>query len=203
MEAQAAAQTHHLRNSTESEKHNSNNNHHSNHNNNRNLMVKTELCRRFRRGVCGHGIKCDYAHSVGELRRQPKLCRLFLQNKHCPYGRTCRYLHSAATALPPPPSTFPIPNPQSQPEVGQLDRSSSAEYKRMQTYAAVPSDSYPYAENSTMHTAIAATANASTSTLAAGSSHNNEPYAVKFVFKKNELKKINRIYADWISDFSR
>jgi len=88
-------------------------------------------------------------------------------------------------------------------EVGQLDRSSFAEYKRMQTSAAVPSDSYPFAENRTMQTATAATANSSTSTPAASSSHKNEPYAVKFVFKKNELKKIDRIYGDWISDLPR
>ncbi|XP_047165297.1 protein TIS11-like [Vigna umbellata] len=187
-----------LRNSTESENNYSNNNHHNNVNHNRNLMVKTELCRRFRRGVCVHGTKCDYAHSVAELRRQPKLCRLFLQNKHCPYGRTCRYLHSATPTPPPPPpqpSTFQIPNLSSQPEIGQLDRSSSAEYKRMRTCA----------ESWTMQTdTAAATANASTSTLAAGSpSPKNEPYAVKFVFKKNELKKIDRIYADWISDLPR
>ncbi|BAT91545.1 hypothetical protein VIGAN_07014800 [Vigna angularis var. angularis] len=109
-----------LRNSTESENNYSNNNHHNNVNHNRNLMVKTELCRRFRRGVCVHGTKCDYAHSVAELRRQPKLCRLFLQNKHCPYGRTCRYLHSATPTPPPPPpqpSTFQIPNLSSQPGV--------------------------------------------------------------------------------------
>jgi len=116
METQGA-QTHHFRNSTESENNYSNNNHHNNVNYNRNLMVKTELCRRFRRGVCGHGSKCDFAHSVAELRRQPKLCRLFLQNKHCPYGRTCRYLHSATPTpppLPPQPSTFQIPNLKSQ-----------------------------------------------------------------------------------------
>lgn len=79
--------------------------------------------------------------------------------------------------------------------VGQLDRSSFAEYKRMRTCA----------ESWTMQTdTAAATANASTSTLATGSpSPKNEPYAVKFVFKKNELKKIDRIYADWISDLPR
>ncbi|TKY48098.1 putative zinc finger CCCH domain-containing protein 21 [Spatholobus suberectus] len=160
-----------------------------NHNHDRrNLMVKTELCRRFRRGVCGLGSKCNYAHSVAELRRQPKLCRLFLQNKHCPYGRTCRFLHS--TTIPPP---FPIPNPQFQPELGKLHRYPSAEYNTMQTSAAAPSDGYCSAEYRIMQTSAAAS-NASTS-----SSHKNEPsYPVKRIFKENELQKISRIYADWI-----
>jgi len=91
-------------------------------------------------------------------------------------------------------------------EVGQFDRSSSAEYKRMRTSAAALSDRYPsYAESRTMQTddTDIATADASTSTGVASPSHKNQPYAVKFVFKKNELKKINRIYADWISDLPR
>ncbi|RDX70917.1 mRNA decay activator protein ZFP36L1, partial [Mucuna pruriens] len=161
----------------------------------RNLMVKTELCRRFRRGVCGLGSKCDYAHSVAELRRHPKLCRLFLQNKHCPYGRTCRYLHST-TIIPPLPIPPPPPPP---PELGKLDGYSSVEYKRMQTSAAaVPSDGYTSPEHRIMQTSTATT-NASTSTVATSSLHKNEPsYPVKFIFKKNQLQKINRIYADWI-----
>nr|KYP59594.1 Putative zinc finger CCCH domain-containing protein 21 [Cajanus cajan] len=68
-------------------------------------MAKTELCRRFKKGACAHGSKCNYAHSTAELRRQPKFCRLFLQNKHCPYGRTCRYIHSTS-ATPFPGTTF-------------------------------------------------------------------------------------------------
>ncbi|XP_020223577.1 mRNA decay activator protein ZFP36L2 [Cajanus cajan] len=147
-----------------------------------NLMAKTELCRRFKKGACAHGSKCNYAHSTAELRRQPKFCRLFLQNKHCPYGRTCRYIHST--------SATPFP------ELEKFDRHSCAEYQRMKTYVAAPSDGYPSAEHRIMQTSAAAAANVSTS-----SSQKNEAipsYAVKRRFKDNELQKISRIYADWI-----
>ncbi|KAG4384939.1 hypothetical protein AAZX31_13G344300 [Glycine max] len=153
------------------------------------LMVKTEMCRRFRRGVCVHGSKCIYAHSVAELRlqRQPKQCRFFLQNKRCHYGRTCRFLHSST----------PL-NPNPQPEVGKLDPYSSPESKRMRTCAAAPSDDgCSSAEQRIMQTSAAADAatNASTSTVAT----KNEPsYPVKFIFKNNDLQRISRIYADWI-----
>ncbi|KAL2332445.1 hypothetical protein Fmac_020026 [Flemingia macrophylla] len=150
----------------------------------RKLMAKTELCRRFQKGVCSHGSNCNYAHSLAELRRpQPKFCRLFLQHRHCPYGSNCRFLH--------------FPNPQ--PEAGKLDRYFSAEYQRMQTSAPAPFDACPFAEHRLRQPSAASTAtNASTSSL-----HNNEAtpsYSVKRRFKDNELQKISRIYADWISD---
>ncbi|XP_027343449.1 uncharacterized protein LOC113856026 [Abrus precatorius] len=34
-----------------------------------------------------------HTHVNANLRCHPKLCRLFLRTKHCPYGRSCRYLH--------------------------------------------------------------------------------------------------------------
>lgn len=60
-----------------------------------NLRIKTELCRRFMQGLCVHGSKCNYAHGFTELRTAPKVCRMFLYNRHCTYGNTCRYLHSS------------------------------------------------------------------------------------------------------------
>jgi len=89
--------------------------HNHNHHDDGNLKLKTELCRRFREGACFHGSKCKYAHGVAELRQgQPpnKLCRLFVRYnyKHCPYGRSCRFLHSSPSPFPsfpqPPPRTF-------------------------------------------------------------------------------------------------
>lgn len=68
-------------------------------NNNVNLKTKTQLCRRFMQGVCFLGPKCNYAHGSSELRTTtttPKLCRLFLRNKHCSYGHTCRFLHHSS-----------------------------------------------------------------------------------------------------------
>lgn len=60
-----------------------------------NSRIKTELCRKFMQGLCAHGSKCNYAHGYPELRTAPKLCRMFMYNRHCTYGNTCRYLHSA------------------------------------------------------------------------------------------------------------
>ncbi|KAK4252875.1 hypothetical protein QN277_011015 [Acacia crassicarpa] len=66
---------------------------------------KTQLCRRFRQGICTQGSDCCFAHYVGELRRQefgydnrsfqePKICRMFYQGQQCSYGNTCRFLHT-------------------------------------------------------------------------------------------------------------
>ncbi|CAJ1955114.1 unnamed protein product [Sphenostylis stenocarpa] len=98
-------------------------------------------------------------------------------------------------------------------QVEKLDGFSSAEYKRMRTSAAAPSDSYPSAENKTIQSdaagagaagatagAGAAATNATTSTPGTSSSQNKDPYAVKFVFKENKLEKVDGIYGDWIPD---
>ncbi|XP_028766330.1 zinc finger CCCH domain-containing protein 56-like [Neltuma alba] len=71
----------------------------------RTRYFKTQLCRRFRQGICTLGSDCSFAHSVGELRRQElgnddrrlqesKLCRMFYQGQQCYYGNTCRFLHT-------------------------------------------------------------------------------------------------------------
>jgi hypothetical protein len=79
-------------------------------------LYKTELCRSFEEtGACRYGAKCQFAHSLGELRgidRHPKykteLCKTFWEKGSCPYGKRCCFVHSDNAALhAPSPSTSP------------------------------------------------------------------------------------------------
>ncbi|KAK7325219.1 hypothetical protein VNO77_29378 [Canavalia gladiata] len=139
----------------------------------RKLKMKTELCRKFKQGACALASKCNYAHGVAELRYQPKLCRLFLHNTHCPYGRSCRFLHST-----PNPPAFPNAQHSSAPPP-TID----AQYNILQT------------------TCAAAATNASITTVTTTSSPKDQPSCggtVKSIFNKNQLLRNSRIYADWI-----
>ena len=68
-------------------------------------LLQTELCRSFEEfGTCRYGSKCQFAHSMDELRpvqRHPKykteVCRTFATTGTCPYGTRCRFIHQSAT----------------------------------------------------------------------------------------------------------
>ncbi|KAJ3162055.1 hypothetical protein HDU86_005753 [Geranomyces michiganensis] len=65
-------------------------------------LYKTELCRSWEEtGTCRYGAKCQFAHSLSELRgveRHPKykteMCRTFWENGACPYGKRCCFIHT-------------------------------------------------------------------------------------------------------------
>ncbi|RVD92234.1 ccch-type zn-finger [Tubulinosema ratisbonensis] len=67
----------------------------------KNKMYKTELCSNFSsQGFCKYGVKCQFAHSISELRdaeRHPKYktekCKNFLKEGTCRYGRRCCFKH--------------------------------------------------------------------------------------------------------------
>ncbi|KAJ3101980.1 hypothetical protein HK100_004444 [Physocladia obscura] len=68
-------------------------------------LYKTEYCRSMEEtGECRYGAKCQFAHSVQELRfvdRHPKyktqVCKTFFETGDCPYGRRCCFIHSTAS----------------------------------------------------------------------------------------------------------
>lgn len=68
-----------------------------------NSLYKTELCRSYEEtGNCRYGKKCQFAHSVKEVRvlnRHPKykteMCKSFHTNGYCPYGARCHFVHNA------------------------------------------------------------------------------------------------------------
>ena len=64
-------------------------------------LMKTKICTLFLNGRCHYGAnRCFYAHSVDELRDQPKLaktslCSLYKKGK-CTMGDRCRYAHTVS-----------------------------------------------------------------------------------------------------------
>ncbi|KAJ3063720.1 hypothetical protein HK102_008402, partial [Quaeritorhiza haematococci] len=70
-------------------------------------LYKTELCRSWEEtGTCRYGSKCQFAHSVAELRhveRHPKykteMCKTFWEKGTCPYGKRCCFIHTERDAL--------------------------------------------------------------------------------------------------------
>ena len=64
-------------------------------------LMKTKICTLFLNGRCHYGAnRCFYAHSVDELRDQPKLaktslCSLYKKGK-CSMGDLCRYAHTVS-----------------------------------------------------------------------------------------------------------
>jgi len=64
-------------------------------------LMKTKICTLFMNGRCHYGAnRCFYAHSVDELRDQPKLaktslCSLYKKGK-CTMGDRCRYAHNVS-----------------------------------------------------------------------------------------------------------
>ncbi len=70
-----------------------------------NPLYKTELCRSYEEfGQCRYGNKCQFAHSLEELRpvqRHPKykteVCKTFATTGTCPYGTRCRFIHQTRT----------------------------------------------------------------------------------------------------------
>lgn len=65
-------------------------------------LYKTEMCRAWEEtGKCKYGDRCQFAHSVDELRivsRHPKykteICRTFWEDGTCPYGKRCCFIHN-------------------------------------------------------------------------------------------------------------
>lgn len=65
-------------------------------------LYKTELCRSWEEtGTCRYGNKCQFAHSVREVRnidRHPKykteMCKTFWDKGTCPYGKRCCFIHT-------------------------------------------------------------------------------------------------------------
>jgi hypothetical protein len=63
---------------------------------------KTELCRTHEEtGICPYGPKCQFAHSLEELRsldRHPRykteMCKTFWERGSCPYGKRCCFIHT-------------------------------------------------------------------------------------------------------------
>jgi hypothetical protein len=79
-------------------------------------LYKTEMCRSWEEtGTCRYGQKCQFAHSIQELRvvdRHPKykteMCKTFWEKGTCPYGKRCCFIHTdradfeAKSSTPPP-----------------------------------------------------------------------------------------------------
>ncbi|OUM62403.1 hypothetical protein PIROE2DRAFT_61919 [Piromyces sp. E2] len=71
-------------------------------NNKKANLYKTELCRSYEEtGSCRYGSKCQFAHSISELRpvdRHPKykteMCKTFWEQGTCPYGKRCCFIHT-------------------------------------------------------------------------------------------------------------
>ncbi|KAJ3371298.1 hypothetical protein HDU91_005432 [Kappamyces sp. JEL0680] len=69
-------------------------------------LYKTELCRSTEEtGECPYGPKCQFAHSLAELRvleRHPRykteMCKTFWEHGTCPYGRRCCFIHTRTDA---------------------------------------------------------------------------------------------------------
>lgn len=64
-------------------------------------LYKTEICRSFEEnGFCRYGPKCQFAHSLSELRlveRHPRykteICKTYWDDGTCPYGKRCCFIH--------------------------------------------------------------------------------------------------------------
>lgn len=70
-------------------------------------LYKTEICKSFETSsMCKYGSKCQFAHSLEELRgveRHPRykteLCKTYWEKGECPYGKRCCFLHSEVAEL--------------------------------------------------------------------------------------------------------
>ncbi|KAK7273742.1 hypothetical protein RIF29_14805 [Crotalaria pallida] len=140
-----------------------------------NTRFKTQLCRKYSKGVCYWGSKCNYAHSIQELKPPPQqqLCRMFLHNNQCSYGHTCRFLHVHHAN---PNLSHAPPPPQPQPLFG------NAKLERVEGYSS--------AKCNAMQTSTAAT-NVSTSTLHKNEASRNICPGGQPVFANAELQKFN------------
>lgn len=64
-------------------------------------LYKTEICRSFEEnGYCRYNDKCQFAHSLEELRkidRHPRykteICKTYWEEGTCPYGKRCCFIH--------------------------------------------------------------------------------------------------------------
>lgn len=71
------------------------------HINKKYMLYKTEICRSHSEtGFCKYGNKCQFAHSLTELRnvnRHPRYktetCKTFWEEGSCPYGTRCCFIH--------------------------------------------------------------------------------------------------------------
>lgn len=65
-------------------------------------LYKTEFCRSIEEtGYCKYRDRCQFAHSMQELReatRHPRyktqICKTFWEEGHCPYGKRCCFIHN-------------------------------------------------------------------------------------------------------------
>ncbi|EPR79780.1 Zinc finger protein [Spraguea lophii 42_110] len=68
-------------------------------------LYKTEMCKSYEEfGTCRYGEKCQFAHSIQELRsvtRHPKyrteICKTFWIQGNCPYFSRCCFIHDSVT----------------------------------------------------------------------------------------------------------
>ncbi|KAK7261906.1 hypothetical protein RIF29_28230 [Crotalaria pallida] len=168
---------------------------------NNSMYYKTKYCTKYmNQGACSWDSKCNYAHSEAELRELPQqqqLCRLFFQNNFCSYGDTCRFLH----VNPANPNISHAPHPQ-QPQLERPDGSSSARWGAMQNSAAAATNVSSRNISSGGQPPVLQKPNDGDSSAAAATDASpsdslykyKEDGVVKFIFKNNKLKKINRIY---------
>ncbi|ELQ73801.1 CCCH-type Zn-finger protein [Trachipleistophora hominis] len=64
-------------------------------------LYKTEICRSYEEnGYCRYNEKCQFAHSIDELRkinRHPRykteICKTYWEEGTCPYGKRCCFIH--------------------------------------------------------------------------------------------------------------
>ncbi len=53
---------------------------------------KTQMCKNMQAtGKCYYGVKCQFAHSEGELRKKP--CHFYETYGRCKFGDNCRFVH--------------------------------------------------------------------------------------------------------------
>lgn len=64
-------------------------------------LYKTEICRSYEEnGYCRYNEKCQFAHSLDELRKIDKhprykteICKTYWEEGTCPYGKRCCFIH--------------------------------------------------------------------------------------------------------------
>nr|GEW36618.1 zinc finger CCCH domain-containing protein 39-like [Tanacetum cinerariifolium] len=70
-----------------------NNNNQPHYLNKRLKTTKTEVCKRFQRGICGYGDKCCFIHCNNNNEKYSKPCWRFMNGETCQYGEKCHFTH--------------------------------------------------------------------------------------------------------------